>query len=168
MPLFNVQWSPRKDLGLNIKLHPSISRTHISTPGGDLELLYAAPIDMTHPNPPSSSSMVGLEPQPNTGSSWSISPREGTHRTRSRCGVMETPTRWAFGECSSRPSIRWPWMSRQESVTSSTSTGTRDVRRSYPSRTVLGVGCYSTSSARVSTLPPIPRKQTLRRTWWDA
>jgi len=52
MPLFNVQWSPRKDLGLNIKLHPSISRTHISTPGGDLELLYAAPLDNDTSKPP--------------------------------------------------------------------------------------------------------------------
>ena len=43
MVLFSVQWSPRKDLGLNIKLHHSISRTHITTAGGDLELLCATP-----------------------------------------------------------------------------------------------------------------------------
>lgn len=52
MPLFGVQWSPRKDLGLAIKLHPSISRTHIITPGGDLELLYARPADYITSKPP--------------------------------------------------------------------------------------------------------------------
>ena len=52
MPLFKVQWSPRKDLGLNIRLHPSISRAHINTPGGDLELLYAAPTRHDASKPP--------------------------------------------------------------------------------------------------------------------
>lgn len=52
MPLFNVQWSPRKDLGLAIKLHPSISRTHITTPGGDLELLCATPANYDISKPP--------------------------------------------------------------------------------------------------------------------
>lgn len=52
MPLFNVQWSPRKDLGLAIKLHPSISRTHITTPGGDLELLCATPAHHDISRPP--------------------------------------------------------------------------------------------------------------------
>lgn len=52
MPLINVQWTPRKDLGLNIRLHPSISRTRISTPGGDLELLCAAPPHHNRSKPP--------------------------------------------------------------------------------------------------------------------
>jgi len=52
MPLFNVQWSPRKDLGLSIRLHPSISRTHIATPGGDLELLRAVPAHYDPSKPP--------------------------------------------------------------------------------------------------------------------
>ena len=52
MPLFNVQWSPRTDLGLSIKLHPSISRAHISTPGGDLELLCAIPANHDASKPP--------------------------------------------------------------------------------------------------------------------
>jgi pimeloyl-ACP methyl ester carboxylesterase len=52
MPLFSVQWSPRKDLGLTIKLHPSISRTHITTPGGDIELLCAAPASYDTSKPP--------------------------------------------------------------------------------------------------------------------
>ena len=52
MPLFNVQWSPRKDLGLAIKLHPSISRTHITTSGGDLELLCATPVSYDPSKPP--------------------------------------------------------------------------------------------------------------------
>ena len=52
MSLLNVQWSPRKDLGLNIRLHPSISRTYISTPGGDLELLCATPVNPDISKPP--------------------------------------------------------------------------------------------------------------------
>lgn len=52
MPLLNVTWSHRKDLGLDIQLHPSISRTHISTPGGGLELLCAEPAHHDASKPP--------------------------------------------------------------------------------------------------------------------
>ena len=54
MALFSVQWSPRADLGLNIKLHRSISRIHIPTPtpGGNLELLCAAPVGHDTSKPP--------------------------------------------------------------------------------------------------------------------
>ena len=52
MPLFAVQWSPRKDLGLNIRLHRSIFRIHIPTPGGELELLCATPAGHDTSKPP--------------------------------------------------------------------------------------------------------------------